>query len=201
MKAPLTCWAAQLLQTLTSAWNCSKGRPCPGSTRTLGPRGAVAVPDGGHRFVTLRVEGLPDALEGLHPLGLEHAAQSSPHPVEAFGHRVRRLVDVCEGAVEAVGQVDEREQEGPLGLPGRRLAIALDPAPVVLEVRPPSQGAGALLLQLGSQVLDSGRLRGCGGGCDFDGAFRNLALSPRSLAHHSYLRASMGFSAAAFRAG
>ena len=42
MKAPLTCWAAQLLQTLTSAWNCSKGRPCPGSTRTLGPRGAVA---------------------------------------------------------------------------------------------------------------------------------------------------------------
>src|SRR5678816_1269937 len=44
MKAPLTCWAAQLLQTLTSAWNCSKGRPCPGSTRTLGPRGAVAQP-------------------------------------------------------------------------------------------------------------------------------------------------------------
>src|SRR6185369_13469354 len=44
MKAPLTCWADQVRQTSTSAWNCSKGLPVPGRTWTLGPRGAVAQP-------------------------------------------------------------------------------------------------------------------------------------------------------------
>ena len=33
MKAPFTCFAAQSRQTLTSAWNCSNGRPLPGTGR------------------------------------------------------------------------------------------------------------------------------------------------------------------------
>jgi hypothetical protein len=50
MKAPLTCFAAQPRQTLTSAWNSSNGLPDPGSTITLGPEGAVA--QAAHSIVT-----------------------------------------------------------------------------------------------------------------------------------------------------
>jgi hypothetical protein len=49
-------------------------------------------------------------------------------------------------AIEAVGQIDERQQQLPLGLPGGHVAIAFDPTPVVLEVRSRAQLAVVLLL-------------------------------------------------------
>jgi hypothetical protein len=48
--------------------------------------------------------------------------------VNARGHRARRLVDVKQCAIEAIGKIDKREQQLPLGLPGGHVAIAFDPA-------------------------------------------------------------------------
>ncbi len=130
--------------------NCARrGADFPGLHKMF-----VFVSNRGHGLVERRVEGLADALERLHALGFEQARQPTPHAVEARGHRVRRLVDVNEGAIEAVGQVDECFQQLPLGLPGGHVAIALDPPPVVLEVCPRPQVAVVLLLQLASQLLD-----------------------------------------------
>ena len=69
---------------------------------------------------------------------------------------------VNQGTLEAVGQIDEREQKSPLGLPGGHVAIALDAAPVVLEVRSRAQVAVVLLLQFGAHSIEPGLLRARG---------------------------------------
>lgn len=59
-----------------------------------------------------------------------------------------------QGAIEPVRQTDEREQQAPFRVATGRVPVALDAAPVVLEVRPRPQVPVALLLQLESQLID-----------------------------------------------
>ena len=127
-----------------------------------GSRCAVEVSNGRDGLMARRVEGLADAFERFHPLGFEQAPQQALHPVQPSGDRGRRLIQVSQGAIEAVGQIDEGAQQLPLGLPCRRVTIAFDPAPVILEVGFRPHVAVVFALQLVSQLFDPGLLRGLG---------------------------------------
>ena len=128
----------------------SRGRP----RRPRSPRAASSSRTVAMASWSVGSKGWPTLSNDFTPSASSRLRQPAPHAVEARGHRVRRLVDVNEGAIEAVGQVDECFQQLPLGLPGGHVAIALDPPPVVLEVCPRPQVAVVLLLQLASQFLD-----------------------------------------------
>jgi len=94
--------------------------------------------------------------------------------MEAGSDRVWRLFDVSQGAIEAVGQFDQRKQQIPFGLSGGHVAIAFDPAPVVLEVRSRSQMALLLPPQLARRPSRTAGSEPAGGDPSAAGFFLTL---------------------------
>src|SRR5262245_2330170 len=110
-----------------------------------------------YRFVKYGVELLAHALDGCYALLFERFRQPFVNGAQALGHRVGRLIDVFERAVEIVHHVKKREDDGALAGTLRRPTLTLDALAVVVEIGQRAHPQLALAVQIVLDVLNLSR--------------------------------------------